>query len=188
MEEKNNTNEEINDIENKNFHIIKDILKTKIFKISIIIFSIVSLFLLAFDLGISVGFRKASFSYKWRDNYNNNIFPRKECMEPPFNDRFEEPLERGFINSSGATGEIIKINEDFSLIIKDFDNTEKIIILNNNTAIREFKEQFTKEDLRVGQKVVIIGDPKDSGEIEAKLIRIMPEPINQNVDNTTNIK
>lgn len=187
MEEENKINKETI-IENNNFHIIKDVLKTKIFKISIIIFFIISLFLLAFDLGISVGFRKASFSYKWRNNYNNNIFPRKECMEPPFNDRFEEPMERGFINSSGATGEIIKINKDFSLIIKDFDNTEKIIILNENTAIREFKEQFTKEDLKVGQKVVIIGDPKDSGEIEAKLIRIMPEPINQNIDNINNIK
>lgn len=178
MEEENKTNEEINN-ENNNFHIIKDVLKSKAFKISIIIILVIMLSLLTFNLGVSVGFRKANFFYKWRDNYNNNVSPISGCMEPPFNERFNESAERGFINSSGSVGEIIKINEDFSLIIKDFDNTEKIIILNENTAIREFKNQVAKEDLKIGQKVVIIGDPKESGKIEAKLIRVMPEPMDK---------
>jgi len=71
------------------------------------------------------------------------------------------------------------INNDGSLVIKDIDNTEKIVIIDDNTTIRMFNQNVGKQDLKVGQKVVIIGEPNSSGEIEAKLIRIMPEPLNK---------
>ena len=189
MEEENKTIIKEDNIKTENFSIIKDVFKSKPFKISMTIVISLMLSLLVFELGVNVGFQKANFSYKWRDNYNNNITRRNNnCMEPPFNERNFGPEERGFVNSNGSAGEIIKINEDYSLIIKDIDNTEKNVVIDNNTTIREFKNEIKKEDLKIGQKVVVIGEPNDSGKIEAKLIRIMPEPINQNVDNTTNTK
>jgi len=176
MEEENKIIIKEDNIKPENFSIIKDILKSKPFKISITVAIIMMLSLLIFKLGVYVGFQKANFLYKWRDNYNNNITHRdNNYIGPPFNYRQDELMERGFINSNGSAGEIIKINEDYSLIIKDIDNTEKIVEINDNTAIREFKNEVKKEDLKIGQKIVVIGEPKNSGKIEAKLIRIMSE-------------
>lgn len=189
MEEENKITIKEDDTKTENFSIIKDVFKSKPFIISISVVVSIILLLLVFRLGMFVGFQRANFSYNWRDNYNNNITRRdNNCMEPPFNDRNFGPIERGFINSNGSSGEIIKINEDYSLIVKDMDNTEKVVVIDDNTAIREFKNEIKKEDLKIGQNVVVIGEPNDSGKIEAKLIRIMPEPINQNIDNTNNTK
>ena len=168
--------EEKNDIGPEKINIISDVFKSKAFKIvgGVILFLII--LLITFSFGVHIGFEKANFSYNWRDNYNNNIL--QHGMEPPFNERFKDQ-NMGFINSNGSAGEIIMINNDGSLVIKDIDNTEKIVIIDDDTTIRMFNQNVGKQDLKVGQKVVIIGEPNSSGEIEAKLIRIMPEPLNK---------
>ena len=75
-----------------------------------------------------------------------------------------------FIESHGTFGEIIKINGD--LVIKGRDNTEKIIIIKDDTTIEKGRTAIKKEELKVGDQVVVIGSPNDQGQIEAKLIRV----------------
>ena len=145
-------------------------------KLSIVVPNGEIILLITFSVGVNVGFEKANFSYNWRDNYNNNIL--QQGIEPPFNGRFKDQ-NMGFIHSNGSAGEIIKINSDGSLIIKDIDNTEKTVVINNLTTIRMFNQNIKIEDLGVRQNVVIIGEPNSSGEIEARLIRVMPEPLNK---------
>ena len=70
----------------------------------------------------------------------------------------------------GVFGEIIEINNS-DLVIKDRGDIEKVIIITENTIIKKGRETV-KDDLRVGDKVVIIGSPNEQGQIEAKLIRV----------------
>lgn len=61
-----------------------------------------------------------------------------------------------------------------ALIIKDRDGTEKIILVTDKTEIRKFRETVKLSDLKIDDYVVVIGEPNDAGQVEAKLIRIMP--------------
>ena len=50
---------------------------------------------------------------------------------------------------------------------------EKYLILPN---ILERKEKVGKETLTLDKYIIVIGSPNSSGQIEAKLIRIIPSP------------
>lgn len=124
--------------------------------------------LVIFQAGIFVGYKKASFSYRWGDNYSRNFGGR---MNRPF-----MGMIRGeFSNAHGTIGKIIKIDLP-TFVIESNDNIEKIIVLKNDTIIKKFRETIKPEDLKDNDSVVIIGSPDSEGKIEAKLIRLMPMP------------
>lgn len=123
--------------------------------------------LLILALGIFIGGMKASFSYRWAENYHKNFGgPRGGFMGgfPGFPDR-------DFIEGHGAFGEIVKIN-DSDLVIKGRDDVEKVILITKDTVIKKARKTIKKEDLKVGNAVTIIGAPDKEGRIEAKLIRV----------------
>jgi hypothetical protein len=125
---------------------------------------IVIVALLIFSAGMTVGFNKASFGRAWGENYERNF-----GMAP------NHPIlgRDNFPNANGAIGKIIKI-ELPTIIVQDKDNTEKVILLKGDTKIQEGRESVTASDLKVNDFVVVIGTPNDQGQVEAKLIRVMP--------------
>jgi hypothetical protein len=146
------------------------IFQSKILAISLgIILAIVAL-LLAFKLGTVVGFHKADFSFKWGENYHRNFAGPKEGF-------FKNLDDRNFMPAHGVFGKIIKIDVG-SLIIQGQDNIEKSIYLSNKTIIERFRETIKPQDLKIDDRVVIIGAPSSTGQIEAQFIRIMPPPPN----------
>ena len=120
--------------------------------------------LLIFSAGVNVGFRKASFGHAWGENYERNF-----GFSP------NRPMLGGedFPNANGAIGKIIKI-ELPTIIVQDKDNTEKVILLKDDTKIEEMRKPITTNDLKLDDFVVIIGAPNVQGQIEAKFIRVMP--------------
>ena len=76
---------------------------------------------------------------------------------------------------AGAFGKILQINKD-DLIMTGAGNVEKIILLNDHSIIRAQKREIELNELRIGDNIVVIGEPNENGQIEAKLIRIMPAP------------
>ena len=125
---------------------------------------IVIVALLIFSAGVNVGFHKASFGRAWGENYEHNfgIAPN----HPVFG-------EDNFPNANGAIGKIIKI-EMPTVIVQDKDNTEKVILIKNDTQIQEMRAPITPNDLKIDNFVVVIGTPNTQGQIEAKFIRVMP--------------
>jgi hypothetical protein len=122
--------------------------------------------ILVFSLGMSVGFHKASFGRAWGDNYERNFGMMPE--PPGFG-------KNNFPNAHGAIGKIIKI-ELPTIIVQDKNNTEKVILIKNDTKIQQIKKDIEQKNLKMDDFVVIIGSPNNKGQIEAKLIRIMPAP------------
>lgn len=135
---------------------------------------------LVFSAGLSAGFHKASFGKSWGENYErnfggrNNIHPRQFGME-------------NFPNAHGAVGKIIKI-ELPTIIVQDKDNTEKVILTKEDTRIQKMRNEIKTTDLVLGDFVVVIGSPNTEGQIEAKLIRVMPAPELFNSQNIPNEK
>jgi len=147
---------------------IKKIVESKNFKIVIYVLGSIFILFFVFQAGMIAGFRKASFRHDWGNNYERNFGPERRA--PKFFDDI-----KGSPNAHGAIGKIIKI-EYPKIVVLDKDQTEKIIIVNDATDILERREKITKEELSVDEFIVVIGNPNEEGQIEAKLIRIMPSP------------
>lgn len=143
--------------------------KTLIVKTFLLALGGVALVLLIFQAGVMVGYRQASFSYRWGDNYGRMFFGGfHPMMGAPAGFGQEYP-----INGHGAVGRIIKISGS-TMVVADRDNTEKVILLNNQTIVRSFRESIKSEQLKVDDSVMVIGTPNDQSQIVAKLIRLIP--------------
>lgn len=125
----------------------------------------VIILLLTFKVGVIVGYKKASFSYRWGENYHRNFAgPGKGFLH--------DVADRNFIESHGTFGQIIK-KDGTTLVVRSREMIEKIITIANDTVIRSGRDTATLNDLNVNDYIVIIGAPNTEGQIEAKFIRIM---------------
>jgi hypothetical protein len=138
------------------------------YKIAIIALLSAFLLLLSFKIGELVGFRKAAFSYRWGAQYHQNFGGPRAGF-------FGEDDGRGFINAHGSFGIVLKIDGN-TILVRDADNTEKTIIVNDKTVINRMNQVIGVSDLAVDERVTIIGSPNDKGGIDAKFIRAFPAP------------
>jgi hypothetical protein len=133
----------------------------------LVVVGVVVLILLSFYFGTLVGYRKASFSYRLGDNYSRVFgFERGRPMMG-----FGQP---DFFNSHGTIGKIVKISLP-TIIVADRENVEKVALVDANTIVRSFRNSIKVSDLKTGDLIMIIGDPNNQSQIEAKLIRLMPD-------------
>lgn len=143
--------------------------QSKLFLGAILGLVIFAVLLVVFQAGVFVGFKKAEFSYHWSENYQRNFAGPKRGFAEPFQGK-------DLINAHGTAGQIIKIDGS-TIIIKGNDNVEKVILTKEDTAVRSLRDSIKVSDLKLNDLVVIIGDPAtSSGQITAKLIRVMPAP------------
>lgn len=154
---------------------LKKVLESKVFIKVLYTAGIILIAMAIFSAGISVGFHKASFGRAWGDNYYNNFgMGHKNEIGKGFK---KMGMMDYFPNAHGAVGKIIKI-ELPTIIVSDKDNTEKVVLIKDDTKIQRMREEnLTTKDLTVDSFIVVIGSPNDKGQIEAKLIRIMPMDI-----------
>lgn len=124
--------------------------------------------LIIFQSGVAVGERRSSFAHRFGDNFEKNFRgPDSRFMIRGM--AGQGPMPGGH----GAAGEIISI-ELPKIIVAGPDNLEKTIVVSESTLIREFQNELTAKDLKVGNRIVILGMPTDEGEIDARLIRLVP--------------
>ncbi len=127
-----------------------------------------------FQAGVLTGYRKAIFAgqmgetyFKTFGEYNRNTPNGMMGMMQIGRDNF-------FSNSHGAVGKVIKIDLP-NILIEGPDNIEKTIIVGKDTMIRKFKSTASTSDLTPDTNIIVIGEPTDSGVINAKLIRFVPD-------------
>ena len=160
----------------------KDILQSKLFKN--IVFGVTGflILVLVFSLGVFVGTERASFAFQWADEYHRNFGGPQGGIFGDF-----AAQDREFTNSNGTFGQIIKIGDN-NLTVKDRDNTEKIILIDAKTSIVFQKKNIKITDLTTDENVVVIGEPNSSGQILAKLVRVMPPLPTSPAQNKNTIK
>lgn len=133
------------------------------------ILAVILIAIIIFQTGFSVGYHKASFINKWDDRYLGNPNYLKSAYSP-----FMIKKRGDEINPNGALGQIVSMSLP-TFMVKGNNRAEMAIRINSNTSIRKMREMSTTTDLIIGKNVVIIGEPNNDGEIEAKLIRILPD-------------
>jgi hypothetical protein len=143
---------------------IQNFFKSKQFKLVLMGLGGLIVLLLVFQLGVFIGFRKANFTFGWGDNYHRAFGgPRGGFL----ND-FEG---RDFTSGHGVAGSIIKIDSGL-IIVKGSDNVEKIIATDSTTTINKGRQAIQSSDLKVDDRIVVIGSPQNNGSVLAKMIRV----------------
>jgi hypothetical protein len=144
----------------------KKFFNSKTFKTTLSLIIGLIVLLLVFYAGIIVGFKKADFSFQWGENYHRNFGGPQRGV-------FGDFRGNDFIDAYGVFGQIIKIDNS-TLVIKGSDNVEKIVLIKNDTVINRFRDNIKISDLQINDSIVVIGQPNNQGQIEAKLIRLLP--------------
>jgi len=147
---------------------INKIFQSKIFQGVISGLAALVIILFIFKAGMIVGIKKADFSCRWSDNYHQNFGGPKGGFLGGFDDQ-------DFIEANGTVGQIIKIDGS-TLVVKGRENVEKVILTNDATVVKRLAETIKPSDLKVDEMIVVIGEPNDAGQTEAKFIRVMPPP------------
>jgi len=131
------------------------------------------LFLAVFQAGIFVGYRKAAFSYHGGERYYSTF--GEDRSRPGFMGM------RGvmFPGAHGVIGKIMKIDPD-TIMIEGPDNVEKLIRLSGDTRVMRFRDAVSTSTLILGESIIVVGAPNEYAEIDARLIRVLPDmpPVN----------
>ncbi|MCX6760865.1 MAG: hypothetical protein NTZ84_02070 [Candidatus Nealsonbacteria bacterium] len=131
---------------------------------------------LIFGAGIWVGEKRAGFSFRWAEQYHRNFAGPQEG----FLGDWKGFPQGEFIEAYGAFGQIIKINAstspDQTLVVKGKDDVEKIVLIKEDTIIKNLRETVKMNNLKVDDYIIVIGEPNEAGQTEAKFIRIVPPP------------
>jgi hypothetical protein len=123
-----------------------------------------------FHAGVSVGLRKASFGRAWGEHYFENFgMGKREGLLGEFSEHFSNP--------NGTVGKVIQVSLP-TFVVEGSDNTEKVILVSDDTEIVKARMKAAATDLEPGSYVVVVGVPNMQGGIEAKLVRIMPAGMN----------
>lgn len=170
---------------------MQEIIKSKKFKVAAIITGSVAIALVIFTAGVNVGFRKAKFSFKFGENYERNFMGPRPGVDKPMNPNgpmgiMREQIRnfegRDFRNPHGISGTIISISDN-SLVVKDKDNKESTVSVDNKTAIKSGRDDIEIGDLKTEEQIVVIGKPGDNGVINADLIRVFDKDTGDNQNN-----
>lgn len=146
----------------------KEYIKSFSFKKLLIGLAGVTILLLVFSAGLMLGKARSEFEKDWEENYYGNIIgPGARGMKGMMG------LARPGFNPHSGLGQIIKIDGNH-IIVKGPDNLEKAIAADEKTIIRKFDQILNVSDLNLDEFIVVVGRPNNFGQLEAKLIRVMP--------------
>lgn len=154
---------------------IKKSLNSKFFKIVIYVLGVLTIIFLIFQAGMMVGFRKVSFGRDWGNNYAMN-FGGLRMGPQMIAGRFPD-FSNDLPNAHGALGKIIKVDLPTIAVLDEKDNTEKTILVDEKTEILKLRDRINSSELKVDDHIIVIGIPNSSGQIEARLIRLLPAPL-----------
>lgn len=161
---------------------LKRLHKNKPVRTILIVLLFLIIVLTAFQAGIFIGYQKATFSNGLGNRYYNETFEGGRHRGPMMG-IFDENLPGG----NGAVGKIVRIDNS-TIVVATTDNIEKIILVTNDTLIRKYRDRIKMEDLKIGDQIVVIGSQNKEAKIDAKLIRLLPTPINENSTNAQLLK
>jgi hypothetical protein len=152
-------------------------IESKAFGIILLSVAGLAVILFTFSIGVFIGSKKAEFSFRWAEQYHKNFAGPKEGF-------LGQVMGREFMEASGTFGHIVNIGEPNAqgqvlIITQDArDNKEMNILVDQKTSVTYLKNNIKLSDLKINDNIIIIGQPNADGQIEARLIRVMPQKVN----------
>ena len=133
---------------------------------------IVALFV--FQLGVFVGYHKAFSSYSGGDRFYRMMQGPQGPQGPQIPQAMFDDKD-DFLPSHGVTGRVVSVSLP-SFIVAAPNNLEKTVVVGDKTITRKFRDTVMSSDIHTNDFVIVLGEPDQSGNVDAKFIRIMPAP------------
>ena len=147
---------------------MENVFTSKTFKIIIGAMLAGAFTLFVFSAGVAIGFHRAEFTGRWYEGYRQNFMGPMPGKRAPV-----VPVGVNPMSSHSVSGNILSVDDD-SIIIKTADG-ETMVSFGDKTAIREKTDDVKATDLKVGDRVIVIGSPNAQGQIQAALIRVVDQ-------------
>lgn len=151
----------------------KEVVRSKVFSGFIFGLGTVLILAIVFQAGMYVGLKKANFSQRLGENYGRIFGDERRPALP--GGMFDGMPFDNLPGGHGAAGIVVKVSSS-TLVVAEPNNIEKIVLIGEKTIIRRFQDQIKSTDIITGDFVSILGEANDKGEIEAKLVRVLPTP------------
>jgi len=74
----------------------------------------------------------------------------------------------------GARGVVDEIDKEV-IVLTTHQNTQLRIIVTEKTVLNRGRVRITLDDIHSGDRIAVIGEPREEGEIEAKVVWVIPE-------------
>ncbi len=145
----------------------KNFLQSKTFTRILYGVGFLAIALLIFQAGVEVGYHKAAFSYRFGEYYYQTFGGNPGGVSGLFHDDIPP--------SEGVIGKILRISLP-SVVIEGQDAVERVVTIDDDTAIRHLRDAISPASLTVGDYVVVVGLPENNGQMAARLIRVVPPP------------
>lgn len=145
---------------------LKQFVRSKAFTRTLIGLGAVFVASAVFFAGLSVGYRKASFAYRWGETYHQNFGGPRDGFIPGI------PPE-DFVNQHGAFGRVLTVSLP-RMIVESPEGLEKTVIISTGTTVMKFRDRVEAAAIVPDDHAVVIGSPNTDAQIEARLIRILP--------------
>jgi hypothetical protein len=126
-------------------------------------FLIIALFV--FEAGVAVGFHKAGFTRSWEEHYGDNFGAPVMYGMPA----------RGLPDPHGASGTVMNVSLP-TFGVAGPGRSEQIVEVGRGTIIRDGANTVDTSDIAPGKYVIVIGTPGERGEVDARLVRVLPAP------------
>lgn len=144
-------------------------MQSKGFRSSIIVIGVLSVALVSFSAGVSVGLRKARFSYAWGENYERHFLGGRQGRMP--GGMMDMSHGDGFRNPHGTSGTVIAVANDI-VTVKGRDDQESSVRLIEQTLIMKQRVRIAASDIQENDTVMIVGKPAEDGVVVADFIRV----------------
>jgi hypothetical protein len=174
---------------------IKQITESKYFKTILGILGCLIAAAIIFAAGVHVGERRARYSYAWGANYERNFTGGPRGMMQGNGNQKSGAGQAGmmrnfqggdFRNGHGMAGTITSITGN-NIVIKDRSGQENTVAVSDKTIIKSGGSDIKINDLKNNDSVVIIGNPGDNGVVNADLIRVFPQNIPNQQNNSPQV-
>lgn len=151
--------------------------RSSVFRTVVIIIGVLLIVIASFAIGVATGIHKTRFSSEWGRQYERNFVGDGDDdrlhMGGMMGLRSFEGRE--YRNANGVAGEILSLNDQKKIVIKDRDGKENTVQIVESTVLRKQREAISWSDLKAGDRVVVLGKPTQDGVIEAELLRVFVE-------------
>lgn len=143
---------------------MKNLLQSQTVKRTLWIVGGALVLLVVFGLGAAVGYHRALFTSRFGENYYHNFYGAPAAGGPM------GPMS---FSTHGVAGVVIDVATS-SLAVKDTSGNEQSVAIVPDTVIRQGNDTITLADVMIGGMVTVIGGPNETGQIEARFIRVFP--------------
>ena len=125
--------------------------------------------LLIFQMGVSIGYKRALYTHRFTDTFRDTFGPRQQHM-------MRDPRGFDVPGGHGVAGKIVSVALP-QIVVAGPDGIEQTVTIDTDTVIKNMRDTVAVQTLAVGDMVVVFGVPDADGSVHAKIIREMPDPI-----------